>query len=723
MTDRRSFLSAIAGAGSALWLRIGPGGSSAPRVTATPTIFFAPPDGRNTLVRFVVEASDAPAGRLRVFDRARRQLGTAGVIGVSGRLYGELWLSLDRETDITTELEIRGAQGIIRTTHRLVPRRKWTVHWMPAANGLAPRAAEAEFLDHLEFLELGAKAPPGAVIMDDTQLLDRVATASMMLAGSGIRWVGRSDAREPVTRIESRDGSSVLAVPVTGAGRGLGAGRNEMARGIENWLDGPGALIADEKRSVALIVGAAEEESEVTARIADWNSRFVYPRLVTGQSRELLELAEERAVRVDRPARAPAAARWERRMADTAQRSARAFEPLVSRLPDRAGGLGALAAQFAFTTPGTLVLNPTPFSSSGIAVMPDGSERMVSEVPAFGYLCVPYSGRVAPAHPAGAGWWTPVPGSDNDLTLDARHFQVRIDLESGAIRSLVSRANGREWVRRGGLVNSSEGSRLDSLQKLVNAGSGLRIVVGRRLATGGTLTTSVTIYEDLPWVDIINRQAGGTGGEPHAYGFSFGLDQPDVSWEVPGGFELRAAPVERLAHLRWLRLSAGSDTVLIRGLDSPLASVAADSRIESLAPAEARYRIGVSSGFSAPEDPWSFGWGAESLQTVPVPGTGRARLTSFGSLLVMDQSGACILEVRRDPDGDGVMTYVQELTGRARDITLGPGVLSFKGARRIDFAGRHVSELPLLAGGGVAVPLRPYGITAVRLTGVELAAG
>jgi hypothetical protein len=497
-----------------------------------------------------------------------------------------------------------------------------------------------------------------------------------------------------------------------------------MARGIENWLEGPGALVANEARSVALIIGAAEEASAVVARAADWNSRFAYPRLLTEQPPELLELAEQRAVRIvtsDRAARPPAPTLFRRVPADAVQQTVRAFEPLLMRLPGSDRGLAALAGQFAFTTPGTLVLNPTPFPASGLAVMPDGSERLVRDVPAFGYLCVPYAGRVQPAHPSGGGWWTAVAGSDNDLTLDGRHFQIRIDRESGAIRSLVSRANGREWVRRGGLVNSAEGSRLDTLQKFGNAGIGWRIVIGRSLPEGGALRTSVTIYEDLPWVDISNRRAGGTA--PYPYGFSFALEQPEISWEVPAGFERRPAPIERLAHLRWLRLSAGGDAVLFRGMDAPLAGVSTESRLDSLAPADARYRIGVASGFSAPEDPWSFGWSAEPLHAVPVPGTGRARLASFGTLFVMDQAGACMLDVRRDPAGDGVVAHVQELTGRARDITLGPGVLSFKGARRIDFAGRDLGDLPLLAGGGAAVPLRPHGIAAVRLTGVELAAG
>src|ERR1041384_2353059 len=103
--SRRGFPAARAPLGASRALRSRVLATPAPLVSAIPTIFFAPPDGRNGLVRFVVDGSSAPAGRLRVFDRAHKQLGTAGVIGISGRLYGELWLPLDREIEVVSELE------------------------------------------------------------------------------------------------------------------------------------------------------------------------------------------------------------------------------------------------------------------------------------------------------------------------------------------------------------------------------------------------------------------------------------------------------------------------------------------------------------------------------------------------------------------------------------------------------------------------------------------
>ena len=71
LSDRRTFLATLASMGGALLLRRR---GTEIKVQATPTVFFAQPDGRNALVRFVVEGSTAPAGRLRVYDGTHKQL-------------------------------------------------------------------------------------------------------------------------------------------------------------------------------------------------------------------------------------------------------------------------------------------------------------------------------------------------------------------------------------------------------------------------------------------------------------------------------------------------------------------------------------------------------------------------------------------------------------------------------------------------------------------------
>jgi hypothetical protein len=724
--NRRGVLWHLSSLGGGLLAGSHVGATTSPRVSANPTVFFAPPDGRNALVRFVVEGVDAPAGRLRVFDRSGRQVGTAGVIRRGDQLYGELWLPLDRATEIVSQLEAPGLRGPLRTSHRLTPARRWTLYWVTATNLLKGQVVPPEFLDHAEFLRLAENIPPefDPFLLDADGLLNRVATAPLMLAGSGIHWAGVQDAASPLARVESRDGSFVIAVLLavarTSGDLGLAAGRNEMARQVEQWLEGPGAQLADDAHAVALMVGPDAGEAGATAeRLADWNARFAFPRIITGRPQELLGIIQSRASLAARRAggnQGAAEARWQPLEHDSSARAARMFDPLLTRLSASATGLAALAAQFAFRVPGTLVVNPTPFTATSVAVMPDGTERVITDVPSLGYVCVPYPGYADRPPRENDGRWVAVPGSDNDLTLDGRDFELRIDLESGAIRSLVTRANGRQWARRAGL-NTAGGFRLDTLQKFRNNGVGTRIVVGRRSGEV-TLKSSITTYDGLPWVDITNEQNVPT--EPVTYGFGVNLESPTVSWEVPAGFDDRAGPVDRLVYLRWLKLMTGSDSVLFRGLDAPVASITADSEIVSVAPRRARYRMGFASGFSSPSDPWAFGWGCEPLLALPVPGTGQATLPSFGSLLVTDQPGVCIIELRADGEGN-IVIYLQELIGVGRDIIVGPGVLTFRTARRVDFARVDRGELPILPSGGTTAPVQAFGITAVRLGGVELA--
>jgi len=649
---------------------------------------------------------------------------------MGGKLYGELWLPLARETQVVSELELPGTRGPVRTTHRLVPRRRWTVYCMIAADTLV-RHEDPEFADHADLLHIADQPPAEGVsfALDADGLLQHVITSPMLLAGSGFNWIGVRNAANPLARMTSRDGSEVIAVALALAGTpadlGLAAGRNEMTRRVEQWIEGGGAQLADEKNAVALVIGS-DPAGTLTERVADWNSRYAYPRLVTDRPEELLAGVRARATVIEAGRGPVESDRWKPAVRDAASRADKVFEPLTRKLSSSAVGLAALAGQFAFRVPGTLVVNPTPFAMSGLATMPDGTERLVTDVPAWGYVClpgyVPWGGSEARTigRPEESGSWIPVPGSDNDLTLDNRHFQVRIEVESGAIRSLITRAGGREWARREGGLNAAPGSRLGTIQKIRNAGVATRMVVGRR-TEAGTLTSTITVYDDLPCVDITNQAGGET--EPVTYEFNTAMDRPDVSWEVPAGFDQHPAPIERLVHLRWIRLMSGSDAVYFRGLDAPVARVSDDGRITSVAPRTVRYRLGFASGFSAPEDPWRFGWGTEKLLAVPVPGTGRATLPSFGSLFVVDQAGACIIDLRRDSGGDGVIVYVQELIGVARDITVGPGVLTFRAARRVDFTGRDLEKLQVLTRGGVAAPVRPFGITALHLTGVELATG
>jgi hypothetical protein len=87
---------------------------------------------------------------------------------------------------------------------------------------------------------------------------------------------------------------------------------------------------------------------------------------------------------------------------------------------------------------------------------------------------------------------------------------------------------------------------------------------------------------------------------------------------------------------------------------------------------------------------------------------------------MLDQPSAAIVGLKWADDGDGVIVYVQELSGMASFLSLGYGLLAFDGARQIDFLERDLPGEVTVVPDGVAFQSRPWGVTALRLLGVRL---
>ncbi len=772
MTDRRGFLATLVGAGGALapvgGRRLRPG---APQVEATATVFYAPPDGENTLVRFSVSGTDAPAGRLRVYDRRQRLLGTAGVISVGSTLYGELWLRVEDGMAVLTHLEIPGRRGVVRSEHHLRERPRWTLYLVTLADarelsrdlsrvplqlegaraaallragvrGNVLAATEApEHLDHVEFLSLCESARSvgnpyglfaGTIVLDRQGIADRVSTTGLMLAGSGVRYlVRRLPSGMGFEWIPSPDGSRILQASVgpsaTPGSLGFGDDVNEMARRVERWLTSEPALLSPTYPSRgALVLGehAAEMTAAVRRSLAAWNERYAYPRILLGDAESLLQgIATQYGPDISvRPqgtrdlevTSLPALTRFSNARAE--QRRGRT-QAAVALLADRlsstsAQGLDAVAAQFAFPVPATLFFNTSPFPRTDVAVAPGGSRRIVTDVPALGYVCLPRDHR--PERPEAAS-------ATGVSVMDGRYFRLALDDRTGAVRSLTNRFDRTELVRpdSNGVIHI-DGARLEAVEKQWLPGIGIQLVAERSSPRGGVRST-LTLYDDLPWIDV-TVEARASGQSAMEYGFAFAVENPDVAWEVPAGTDGGPAPIPALTHLRWIRLASQERTVLVRGLDAPQAAVRTDGTLISFAPrGRSRYRIAIARTGAFDADPWRFGWSAEPLVSAPVPGDGPAALPSFGSLLIVDQPGVVVLGLRTADPSNNATLYLQEVLGVARDATVGMGVLGFRAASLVDFRDRVLAELPLIRGRGVVVPLRARGVAAVRLHDVTLA--
>lgn len=766
--NRREFLRLFAAAGGAAagW-RVGIPGAAEVRAEATP--FFAQPDGQRCLVRFLVSGLDAPAGRLRAFDRARRQLGTAGMLPFGdGRLYGELWLPPELIDRIQTELEAPGLRRPLVTWHTLVAAPRWTMHWVTllapetlerelAALEPIPRAATTAALRQVgavvdalpaplpasagdvPFLRLAESArrvaaqvglPPSSLGAGAAADLD-VPTLASVLAASGVGGVvvseggasalfwlkGPDAARVLVARLAEGADPVSLSFPEGGA---------RMMQAVERFL-----VRRDRGQPpVVLVLGTGVRQPERCAEaVREWNARFAFPRIVPGDADGFLRTAIR--IQGDRiqpwtsspsaPPQAPSLAQVTAQAAARAAERARRAEAMISCLVGGLGrggrGLETVAAQLAFPVPGTLVFNPTSYARTELLRMADGSERVVTDIPPLGYAYFSLGQGLLD----GAGGWRTT-AADGARTIETSLFRLSLDADSGAVQSLVSRTDGAEWAREGTGLDAVAGARLEKATRETFPGVGERITATRRIP-GGVLRSSFTIYERLPWVDALNG-ADLSGDAAVPYRFGFAAKVAGVGWEIPGGAN-RGTPPCSCTHLRWLRIwESGGRGAVLGTLEAALARVDEDGVITSYGPSAAsRYRIGVhpAGTFAGPADPWRFGWGMEPCVTAFVPGTGGATLPSFGKLLVVDQSGIALVGMQPAADGNGVIVYLQELTGLRRSVTLGGGTIGFTDARRVDLLERDLGAPPMVMRNGVGVMMPAYGIAALRLTGITVA--
>ncbi len=786
VTDRRSFLTTLS---AALAGALGPpavrgAAASAPRVRAEPTVFRANPDGRLILVRFFVTGVDAVAGRLRVYDRRRRLLGTAGVIRSGEGLYGELWLPLERQTTVHSELEYPGVRGVVRSDHQLRPQRRWTLFWITVVDPgrlerelerLPPlrRAAQLQIYeasgvtanplpadptldvsDHVQFLRMvrdarrveqryGIPASIAAVSTSPSALPQNVLLA---LTGSGIRyalhpWHGEP----PLEWCEAPDGSRLLAAAIPPRGHpldlGFASSQDEMTRRVERWLTTTPILLprtaGAEEEALAFVVNTEPDDTQpaMLAAVREWNQRFAYPRIVIGPGEELAAaIGRRRRASIpvaehshhahdalpDAAALAAVATRRAQGRARLAAGAIRSLAGLVGYPPgaasdDPTAALGTLATEIPTTLPGTLVFNPSPFLRTDVAVFPDRSHHVVTDLPELGYAFIvdqqrdaPSTERLAPGAPAAS------------VTLEGEHLRLVLDSRSGAIASLVTVADGVEWVRgQSEGLNAVPGAIVEGLSRETIPGVGSRLHVRRWSPARGELRTTVTLYGALPWIDVTN-DAVAVGERAMEYLFAFDLPDARASWEVPAGHEESIAPVYRVAHLRWLAVTSRRGAALFRGLDAPFVSVMRDGTVLAHGPrGRARYRISVTSDPVEPTLAARFGWGAEPLITAPVERQPRGGLPRHGALIVVDQPGVAIVGLKPADDGRGVIVYVQELLGASRFVSLGGGVLSFGSGRKVDFLERDLEETSTVPG-GVAFGISAWGVAAVRLLDVTL---
>jgi hypothetical protein len=392
------------------------------------------------------------------------------------------------------------------------------------------------------------------------------------------------------------------------------------------------------------------------------------------------------------------------------------------------------------------------------------------EVPPLGYLALTEGEREARP-----------PAADGEaFDAKAGGFTVQLDQASGAIRSLTGpdgkeRVKPSDWSGLNQLVYARGGehsalwtsgdrdelknpAQLELTQaKLVRArrerlaGIGVRLVVERALEGFPAITSTITLYDELPWVDIENRivKTPTLAKEALYIAFPFAFLKPTVDVEVPLG----RMTVDRdqqpgscrdwFCHTHWVWLHEGNDGVLWSGPDTPLftlndlfrgawrRTIVPDGTLfayvmnnywhTNYAASQGgavtfRFRLSLVAPGDAAE-PVRRGWAAcEPLYVSPsytneAPGP----LIAKDRALFYSDKGVMIVGAKPADDGDGVIVKVLDVAGQARSVGVWPAAYPFKLARRTSLVEQNGDAIPVGADGRASVDLAAWGVAAARL--------
>ncbi|HKC38718.1 MAG TPA: hypothetical protein VKC15_04180 [Gemmatimonadales bacterium] len=455
-------------------------------------------------------------------------------------------------------------------------------------------------------------------------------------------------------------------------------------------------------------------------------------------------------------------------------------------------GLLRLGAGANVTGRGRVVFNAANWERTDVARVPGGAGKALSfsgqelpsvdleggdalvivrDVPPLGYLALTEADR--DARPAAA----------DGEALDAKTatFAVALDAATGAIKSLTG-PDGKERVKpsdwsglnqlvyvKGGERSAlwTTGDRNDlknppqlgvTQTRLVRArrerlpGIGVRLVAERALDGFPSIVSTVTLYDDLPWVDIENRllKEPTLAKEALYVAFPFAFTKPTVDVEVPLG----RMTVERdqqpgscrdwYCHAHWVWLHEGTDSgVLWSGPDTPLftlndinrgawrRTIIPDGTLFAYAMNNywhtnyaarqggqfaCRFRISLLAPGDVAE-PVRRGWAAcDPIYVSPayetrVPGP----LISRDRALFLADKGVLVVGAKPADDGEGAVVKLLDVSGQARSVGVWPAAYAFKQARRTNLVEMNGDGITVGGDGKAAIDLPAWGVGAVRL--------
>jgi alpha-mannosidase len=444
--------------------------------------------------------------------------------------------------------------------------------------------------------------------------------------------------------------------------------------------------------------------------------------------------------------------------------------------------------------PGRLVFNAGSWRRTDLAIVPGGAGTaltdngrpvptvdlpegdaliLVRDVPPLGYLALKPSGTPrAPTPPLDEG---------DALEAQAGGFRVRLDPGSGAIISW-SGPDGRErvkpspWVGLNQLLHVTGGAgtalwtswdrdALRTVPTLDVAGAtrvatrrvrlpgiGVRLESKRELRGCAAVTSRVTLYDELPWMDIENRISKNAMLEKEALyvAFPFAFTRPVAEVEVPLGRmtveqdQQPGACRDWYCHTHWVWLHEGTDGVLWSGPDAPLftlndlfrgawrRTVAPDGTLFSYAmnnywhtnyaarqggDVVFRYRLSLLAPGADPAEPVRRGWAAcDPLWVSPAyENAAPGPLIARDSALSLADQGVLVVGAKPADDGEGAILRLLDVRGAARSVGVWPAAYGFQLGRRTNLVEMNGSALTVGSDRRVNVELRAWGVAAARL--------
>ena len=397
---------------------------------------------------------------------------------------------------------------------------------------------------------------------------------------------------------------------------------------------------------------------------------------------------------------------------------------------------------------------------------------LARDIPSLG--CALYS--VSSDQAAAPAASKPSPTSDS---LENEYYRVVIDLNTGGLKSVYDKASKRELVDGSApyslnqyVYENPEGGRkaVDDMTK--------RAVFHRASPTAAKITpglngpvawslkvkpeapgcreleSEIILYEDLRRIDIVNRLQKEDTRLPEAvyFAFPFKIDGGNFVFEIADG--MMRPEVDQLPRTvrdwhtvqNWVELAGPDHTVVWSPIEAPLVQFGDINtgkwlqKLEILnpwlfsyamnnywmtnfkasqgGPATFRYGLTSRAGGADAVQSTRFGWEVHTpLLASWIPEDSKGTLEAGGSsFFQVDRANVIIQAVKMAEDGEGLIVRLREIAGVDTKVLLSSYL--FKGQALSAWLTDMVEKneaLAQISDAGVAVPMRSYGIQAVRV--------